>query len=431
MSPKTAPALLLTLLAGETPLCHAQFAQPYRASPDSALAAPFPFTQTMAPAVPIGQGSRTAPHRLESAEDSLPSITTLLRLTNPQTGHLDRAYDGYARIRLEQEARIAEWEEELKTAQAVTTFNERRAGELARDISGSDQKVSDAYLKARGAALTALTSDQRRRLEELQSRRVAPGEGAFAPDSVRDDKYAFLLLSQVEDIWRTPVDTETAQALLAALEANTAATNLVQRGHYQSYHDYLSFYYDYYRPVSIYPYCPPNALYTYPRPDHGHWVGRPLVRPDNWDRHSPHDPPNWDRRSPVTEHARGPRQPYPSGLRGSATLTSVSVPLPPRGGIETGEVFSIHLRRSDRSEIRPRWDRKVEPARQRDSPRAPGASETPRSEPARSGTASPEPKRPERSEPKDDRKWDRGGSGSRERPERSRSEEKSDGKKGR
>jgi hypothetical protein len=126
---------------------------------------------------------------------------------------MDRAYSTYARARLTQEAQILDWQDELRTAQAATSFDERKATQLAGNVSGAENKIATAYLKARGEALAALTPAQRTQLEKI----------ATENRPIRDDKYRFLLLSQVEDLWRSPIDPEVGQALVSAAGAASAA----------------------------------------------------------------------------------------------------------------------------------------------------------------------------------------------------------------
>lgn len=151
-----------------------------------ALAAPMPLRAQTAPA--------PAPE----------SITTRLSLTADQIERFDRLYASFARTRLEQEAKMAGWQDELKQVQAVVPPDERRAARLVRNITRAEEKIALAFLKARGEALKRLTPDQRARLQGLKADLQA----------VRDDKYRQLLLLTVEEIWRVPVDTATARELL-------------------------------------------------------------------------------------------------------------------------------------------------------------------------------------------------------------------------
>ena len=66
------------------------------------------------------------------------SLPRLLGLDARQVERLDRLYDGFARTRLREEARIMEWQDELKLAQSPTSFDEREAIRLMRGIKNTE-----------------------------------------------------------------------------------------------------------------------------------------------------------------------------------------------------------------------------------------------------------------------------------------------------
>lgn len=131
------------------------------------------------------------------------SVATQLGLSRRQIERLNTIYDKFAIIRLEQESRIADWQAQLKQAQAIDSFDERQTDRLTRDIAGAEQKITSAFVKARADALKTLMPEQRADLETLAAQRK----------TVRDDAYRQLLLLTVEDFWRVPVDAETVRRL--------------------------------------------------------------------------------------------------------------------------------------------------------------------------------------------------------------------------
>lgn len=212
MKPTIPQSIVLTvgLLAGAPLLGQAQ-TPPAPTNPRS------PVTSATIVTIPPASSYKTTN---PNAEIETESITTLLNLAASRIAQLDRAYTTYARARLVQEAQIAQWQDELRTAQGATTFDERKATQLAGSVSGSENKIATAYLKARGEALAALTLAQRTQLEKIEAENRP----------IRDDKYRFLLLSQVEDLWRVPIDAETSQALVSAAGAPKSAP--VQQNYY-------------------------------------------------------------------------------------------------------------------------------------------------------------------------------------------------------
>lgn len=332
-------------------------------------------TRAGAPAVPLVASAALAP----PVEAELESVTTLLKLDSARIAQLDRAYTSYARARLTQEAQISEWQEELRTAQGATSFDERKATQLSGNISGSENKIATAYLKARGEALNALTSQQRIDLEKLE----------FANRQVRDDKYRFLLLSQVEDLWRTPLDPETGRALLSASDRAAVPS---QQTYYRNYYAVPPVYnyplYSYGWNSYNYDWNSYNYGFQapfYARPNYG-WNGNNYSRNDRRDRNAR---PRWDRTEGDTR---------PSGTFGSQGIGSSNN----RGGsVSTRPSLSIPRPREERrteAPVVPQWER------QRESPRpAPSSSDIPRREPTRPEPTRPEPPQQERTRPEPSR----------------------------
>ena len=161
--------------------------------------------QKARPAPPPAPASATNPTM--SRPQRTNSIIALLLLDGAQIDRLDRAYDDYARTRLEREADIARLSEDLKRVQAPTAPpDEKRAARLVRDMGEAQQKILDAFVRARSEALRALTPEQRAQLEVIQAENKL----------VTDDKYRQLLLLPLDALLQVRVDLDTVNRLLAA-----------------------------------------------------------------------------------------------------------------------------------------------------------------------------------------------------------------------
>ena len=126
-----------------------------------------------------------------------PSITAHLQMQPGQIGQLNRLYDDYASQRLKHEASIAQWQNQLRQAQASTPFDQNRATRLLREINEAQQKVAQDFLAARSKALKVLTPVQRSQLESLST---------DARIRVLGDRYYQLLLMPVDGLWQLPLD---------------------------------------------------------------------------------------------------------------------------------------------------------------------------------------------------------------------------------
>jgi hypothetical protein len=168
------------------------------------------------------------------------SLPAKLGLDARQTTRLDALYDNYARRRMEQEARIVGWQQELRQAQSPTNFNERKASELLRSITGAQENIRNTFLRARGEALKALTTAQRARLQamtmEVRASTTQSQDSGLLP--LRNDQYNQLLLMPLEHLLQTPIDVQTGRRLLAE-RAN---------GH----ESHSSYGYDDYNPFGVY-----------------------------------------------------------------------------------------------------------------------------------------------------------------------------------
>lgn len=148
-------------------------------------------------------GDALRPTRQTTADRS---AAMLLALDDRQMDRLDRIYESFARARLEQEAKLAGWQDRLKHIQDWTVPDERGSARLVREIKKGEERIAQAFLRARSDALRVLTGGQRAELDALRS-------GARP---VREDRYYQLLFLTVEDFWKTPVDDEAVRALLDA-----------------------------------------------------------------------------------------------------------------------------------------------------------------------------------------------------------------------
>lgn len=142
--------------------------------------------------------------RAQNNMETADSVIKLLALNSKQSERLDRLYDNFARTRLEQEAKLAAWQDEFKQTQSQIQPDERNAARLTRDIKGAEARIATAFLQARAEGLKVLTPEQRIKIETLD------------PKAARDDKYRQLLLLKVDDIWQVTVDADTARRLLNA-----------------------------------------------------------------------------------------------------------------------------------------------------------------------------------------------------------------------
>lgn len=141
-----------------------------------------------------------------STAQPVESVITLLMLSPQEIGKLDRIYDKYAGLRLEQEAKIAIWQDELKQAQSKMPPDGRKQAKIVGNIKGAEQRIAVVFTKARADALKQLMPAHH---DHLMT--VPPD-----PNNVRDDKYRQLLLMPPTDLWQTSVDAATARKLLDA-----------------------------------------------------------------------------------------------------------------------------------------------------------------------------------------------------------------------
>lgn len=140
----------------------------------------------------------------ETASINRESVVVLLGLSKKQIAALDQLYDRYARVRLEQEARISLGQDQLKKAQEQLPPDEAQVARLMRDIKDAEQRIAVAFVRARADALRSLLREHRAHLETL------PANASL----LRDDKYRQLLAAKAEEMWKTPVNTEVTRRLL-------------------------------------------------------------------------------------------------------------------------------------------------------------------------------------------------------------------------
>lgn len=118
------------------------------------------------------------------------SLASLLALDDYQIMWLDRIYDGFTRTSAEEDSNIAGFREELRSVEARTPPNEARSRQLIRDISAGEQRIADAFLRARTLAFRTLNRQQQRAVAELKEDDV----------SIRRDRYRDLLIRSVEEV---------------------------------------------------------------------------------------------------------------------------------------------------------------------------------------------------------------------------------------
>lgn len=138
-----------------------------------------------------GEGARQEPGATRLSP-SAASLTQHLQMGSNQIERLDRLYQRYAPARAKQEAALAQQRSELQSAQAPTTFDERKSARLLRDIEQTKQEMAADALAARADALKILTPVQRSQLE------------AYSRDSriiMREDNAYLLLASPVYESW--------------------------------------------------------------------------------------------------------------------------------------------------------------------------------------------------------------------------------------
>jgi hypothetical protein len=160
---------------------------------------------------------------LDTSPQLLPS---LLGLDDHQIRRLDDLYGGFARRRVDQEAMIGRWHDELQRAQAPATFDQKKASGLLQSIRAAQDDITNSFLRTRGDALKSLNPVQRTRLQELAT--LSQSSAPTARNG-QNDVYRQLLLMPVEELLQTPVDVEVGRRLLA------------QRANNRSYDGYGSY----------------------------------------------------------------------------------------------------------------------------------------------------------------------------------------------
>lgn len=149
-----------------------------------------------------GNKETTSPRSQEGPPPS--SIVMLLALHDWQIAQMDRIYEQFARVRREQGARIADWREDLRRAEAQTPPDDGRVLRLVREISAAEQRIADTYVTARAEAHRLLTFQQEETLAALRSDETV----------IRRDRYRDLLMLSVEDVWHSPTRVGPARRRL-------------------------------------------------------------------------------------------------------------------------------------------------------------------------------------------------------------------------
>ena len=126
------------------------------------------------------------------------SLTTHLQMETGQIEKIDRLYEKHAEQRTKQEARVIQWQQQLRSAQSPTSFDERTANRLLRDISRAQEQVASDILARRVQALKVLTPIQRAQLEAVVT------DGRI---KLHRDRYYQLLVLPVEEVWQVAPDS--------------------------------------------------------------------------------------------------------------------------------------------------------------------------------------------------------------------------------
>lgn len=209
-------------------------------APAAAAASPAPSQPTLRDMVRQRQGELEGASVTQLARALPPSLPTALGLNARQVERLDRLYGDFVLARLEQEGKIARWQDDLQRAQSPTAFDEGKSRGLLGSIAEAQDKTRAAFLKARGESLRALTLTQRTKLQAL-SESLRPDEQPELPTgqqgldelpSVRVDEYRALLLMPVEKLLATPLDTQAARRVLAERASNRSVYSASRSGRY-------------------------------------------------------------------------------------------------------------------------------------------------------------------------------------------------------
>lgn len=147
---------------------------------------------------------------LPKPSDPLPK---LLALDKSQVEKLDGIYTTFAMLRLEQEAKMAAWHDGIEQAKAKTPPDRRKVERMERDIRRTEQRIATAFVKARKEGFKALVPIQRDWLKWLWNHhKIGP-----------HDRYCYLLVVPVKDMWKVPVEEEIARKVLTqrAFEARS------------------------------------------------------------------------------------------------------------------------------------------------------------------------------------------------------------------
>jgi hypothetical protein len=159
------------------------------------------------------------------------SLPAKLGLNVRQTSRLDSLYNTFALRRMDQEAKIAGWQQELQQAQAPANFDQHKVSRLLKSIAGAQENIRDVFLQARGEALKVLTPQQRDQLQTMATGLATSTHSASnGVLPVRDDQYRQLLLMPVEQLLQTPIDIQTGRRLLA--ERARERNSYYDRGYY-------------------------------------------------------------------------------------------------------------------------------------------------------------------------------------------------------
>jgi len=134
------------------------------------------------------------------------SLRAELRLDARQAAAMAGLYTQYARVRLDEEFRMAAPNDALRAGRTLEGFDSPQDTYNRKLIADAERNIENAFARSRRDALAALTPEQSRQLalfSRNRQRRPADGIGQ-------------LLLIQPRDVWRAPIEDATARRLLTA-----------------------------------------------------------------------------------------------------------------------------------------------------------------------------------------------------------------------
>lgn len=175
-------------------------------------------------------GAQNAPSN--SARSGAPmalSLSTYLQMSGEQIERFDRQFDAYAARRSRQEANLFQLQGQVSQAQSPSSFNERKATRLLREMGEARQKVAADLLSSRAKALEVLGPVQRSQLQSLTA------DPRFV---VQNDRFYQLLLLPVENLWQNSPSESRNDRMWSQPTRNSQPSGLRGQGAYGVYGGY-------------------------------------------------------------------------------------------------------------------------------------------------------------------------------------------------